>query len=319
MSGPSRANRTDEERAEDARQGFAKLICYHKMAPHTICGGAFIDLIHDIKPDLVSNFKFEILERNCLKLYKAEQCIAKETFSKLAGQISLSVDLLVHKKRRDQIDQYLCLSAHFIDDDWKLRKWVIKYCGVSDVNMDLPSEAILKSLKEYDIETKILSLTAAGTGDLANIVKENVHERLKLPMNGQLFHVQCSCDVISCMVKKGFEEIDEIVDKVKLSGWSKSLPLWNLTSCNLLHALRKFSKNGREKIRKICKITERIDEITEALFEFRRPTPNLFLPHLQEIRAYLVHESASSDAFVSLVALKMLEILNKEFLRVLSV
>ncbi|XP_056682603.1 zinc finger BED domain-containing protein DAYSLEEPER isoform X2 [Spinacia oleracea] len=310
MSGPSRVNRTDEERAEDARQGLAKLICYHKMAPHTICSGGLVDLNCDIKPDLVSNFNFEILERNCLKLYKAEQCIAKETFSKLAGQISLSVDLLAHEKRGDQ---YLCLSAQFIDADWKLRKWVIKYCGVSNMNMDLPSEAILKSLKEYDIETKILSLTAAGTGDLADIVKENVQERSMLPMDGQLFHVHCSSDIISRMVKKGFEEIDEIIDKVKLLGGSKSPPLWNLTSSMLSDAFTKFSKKEREKVRKICEIADRIYEITEALFEFKRPTPNLFLPLLQEIRAYLVQESGSSDAFVSLVALKMLEILNKYF------
>ncbi|XP_021837123.2 zinc finger BED domain-containing protein RICESLEEPER 2-like [Spinacia oleracea] len=308
MSGPSRVNRTDEERAEDARQGLAKLICYHNMAPHTICGGAFLDIIRWLNPNMVPSFKFEILEHNCLKLYKEEQCIAKESFSKLAGQISLSVDLLVHEK---QGDQYLCLGAQFIDADWKLRKWVIKYCGVSNMNMDLPSEAILKSLKEYDIETKILSLTAVGTGGLADTVKENVQERLKLPMNGQLFHVQCSCDVISRMVKKGFEEVDEIVDKVQLLGWSKSPPLWNLTSSKLSEALRKFSKKGREKVKRVCKIADRIYEITKGLFEFKRPTPNLFLPHLQEIRAYLVQESASSDAFVRLVALKMLEILNK--------
>uniref|UniRef100_A0A803M0C4 RING-type domain-containing protein n=1 Tax=Chenopodium quinoa TaxID=63459 RepID=A0A803M0C4_CHEQI len=292
-----KVNQSVEQREKNAQQSLAKLVCCHKVAPHSFCDGSLTQFVQSLNP-LFEGFKFETLERNCLKLYEDDKLKVKDVFSKLGGQISLSVDVHVHEKR---CDHYLCLSAHFIDDDWKLRNWVIRYCPVYDgTSMGCPSEVILKSLKEYDIESKILTVTDGGTygSDMADIVKES-----------------CSCDVVSRMAQVGFEEIDTIIEKVQLLSWSKSEPVWYLTTSKLLDALEleamgEFSsveengfyevpsKEEWEKVRSVCNIAERIYGIVEGLFlEYKRPTPNLFLPHFQEIRAYLTNESESSDAF----------------------
>ncbi|KAL2893351.1 Zinc finger BED domain-containing protein RICESLEEPER 2 [Bienertia sinuspersici] len=260
---------------------------------------------------------FDTLESNCLKIYKAERQKVKETFSKHGGKISLSVDLLVHEK---QPNYYLCISAQFIDNDWKLQKWVIKFsCLFNGI--------ILKSLKEFNIESKMLSLTAGGTCCPDDVVK-GVQEEVDLLQNGQLFHMQCICDVINQMIQSGLEEISEIISKVRGLSWSRSeKPLWYLTTFKLSEALkleemggfstveydfnRVPSKEEWEKVRRICKIADRIYEITKGLFEIKKATPNLFLPHCQEIRAYLVKVSTSSDEFVRLVAQKMLDIFNR--------
>ncbi|KAL2893356.1 Zinc finger BED domain-containing protein RICESLEEPER 2 [Bienertia sinuspersici] len=71
------------------------------------------------------------------------------------------------------------------------------------------------------------------------------------------------------------------------------------------------SKEEWEKVRSMCRIADRIYGITKGLFEIKKPTPNHFLPHCQEIRAHLLKESTSSDEFVRLVAQKMLDIFNK--------
>lgn len=66
------------------------------------------------------------------------------------------------------------------------------------------------------------------------------------------------------------------------------------------------SEDEWRKVRSICRITDRIYDIVEGLFKAKRPTSNLFLPHLLEIQAYLTQESSSSDEFGKVVAEKML-------------
>ncbi|KAL2893353.1 Zinc finger BED domain-containing protein RICESLEEPER 2 [Bienertia sinuspersici] len=311
----ARVNNSEEQDAEDARQNLAKLICYERLAPRSFCNSTF-KIFHgmDSSNPRLSCLKFDTLESNCLEIYKAERQKVKETFSKHGGKISLSVDLLAHEK---QWNRYLCISAHFIDNDWKLQKWVIKYsCFFNGI--------ILKSLKEYDIESKMLSLTVGGTCALDDMVKE-VQEDVEVP---QLFHMQCISDIITRMIQSGLEEISKIIDKVRGLSWSRSEPLWYLTTFKLSEALKleemgEFatvedngwyevpSKEEWEKVRSMCRIADRIYGITKGLFEIKKPTPNHFLPHCQEIRAHLLKESTSSDEFVRLVAQKMLDIFNK--------
>lgn len=119
------------------------------------------------------------------------------------------------------------------DDDWKLKKWVFKYCGVYGEDQDFPTETILKSLKEWDIEGKLFTITAGGDTDMVNVIKEEIQERRKLQMNGQLFHVQCCGHIINRIIQKGYKEISKIIDKVQWLSWSKSSPLWYLTSLKL--------------------------------------------------------------------------------------
>ncbi|CAO2831928.1 unnamed protein product [Amaranthus hypochondriacus] len=313
---------SNDSQIEGAQKAIARMACYVKVKPRSLCHdyGPFGRLVDTLNPTLSPCLTFESLEHNCMKLYKVDQEKVKEVFSRLGQQISLSVDIRIHQK---SWSEYLSLTAHFIDDDWKLQTWVVKYCGAF---RDFPIDMIVKTLNEYDIQGKIPNMTTtADAGDLADCVKENIQKVNSLPLDGKLFHVQCSCDMISRMVQKGFKLISEIIDKVQLLSWSKSLPLWYITSWKLsnaleLNALGEFSSEEFnevpsveewENVGSMCRIVDRIYEITKGLYEVKRPTANLFLPHMQEIRAYLVEQSASSDAFVRLVTKKMCKTFDK--------
>ncbi|CAO2831927.1 unnamed protein product [Amaranthus hypochondriacus] len=311
------SNDTDSQ-LEKVQQALARMVCNEGVRPQSFCHDQhFGRIIDTLNPKLRSCLTFKSLEQNCMKIYKVEQEKVKETFSKLGRKISVSVDLLLHEKF-DSVDEYVCISAHFIDDDWKLRKWVVEYCRRFDTDINFPSNAILKSLKEYDIENKLLIFTSAETGPLAECVKVHLLDITSFPLDRRLFHVQCSCDMISRMVQKGFKLISEIIDKAEMVSMSKPLPLWHLTSSKLSEVLKSkylrkkvLSAEEQEKARTVCTIADRIYEIVKGLFEVKSPTANLFLPHMQEIRAYLAEQSASSDAFVKLVTKKMCKVFDK--------
>ncbi|XP_074282193.1 zinc finger BED domain-containing protein RICESLEEPER 2-like [Silene latifolia] len=265
----------------------------------------------------------EEAQQAVVKIYEEEHNKVKEVLSNLGSQISLSMDLLRYEKREEQ-HEYLCLSAHFIDDKWNLRKWVLHYGEVYGSDWKHPTRAASDSVKDWDIEGKVFSLTIGGEIN-TDLVKEQVHGRRELALDGQLFHVRCCSDMISQMVQNGFNMIDEIIDKAKFFGWSNSLPLWYLTSTKLRNALKlkgdgtfpgmpqEFlpSKEEWEKVKRVCKMVDQIYEITKGLFKAKMPTANLFLPHLHKIRTYLTQEATSSDVFVKSLAETMLKTLNK--------
>ncbi|XP_028095183.1 zinc finger BED domain-containing protein RICESLEEPER 2-like [Camellia sinensis] len=47
---------------------------------------------------------------------------------------------------------YMCLTAHFIDDDWKLQKGIINFCHVEDHKGETLGKKIEALLKEWDID-----------------------------------------------------------------------------------------------------------------------------------------------------------------------
>lgn len=269
----------------------------------------------------------KVYEAKVLELYKKEQIKVKETFSKHAGKISFSVELL---REFVSFESFVCISAHYIDEDWKLKKWVLNFFCDSTMDADHPNVVFMKSLKEYGVEGKFLTFSVRDDAVLyVDDLKEQLQEKSSFLLDGKLFPVLCSSDIVSRVVQKGFEEIDGIIDKVKTLSWPRlAKPLWYLTTCNLSKAIELkemgefssveeggFAEVPSEeewgKVKSMCRIADRIYVITKGLFQVEMPTSNLFLPHLQEIRAYLTQESASSDAFVSLVTQKMLIDFNK--------
>ncbi|KAK9724618.1 hypothetical protein RND81_05G087000 [Saponaria officinalis] len=322
----SRVNQANEDKAEEVRQALAQMVCYESVAPSKFCNESdgFKTFIAACNPSVLSFLDSTSLQQNCLKLYKQEHSKVMEVFSNLDGQISLSIDLLTYEKPGEPFHEHMCLSAHFVNDKWKLRKWVLRYCDVYGLEMKPSVVATSESIRDWNIEGKVFGVTIGGKID-TSMLKEQVQGKRVLLLNGKLFHVRCCSDMISRMVQKGFRMIDEIIDKVQAIAWSRSLPLWYLTSTKLRNALELKENGGFSrvpkrfvptkgewgKVKKVCKIVDQIYEITKGLFKAKMLTANLFLPCLKEIRTYLTQEANSSDPFEKSMAEKMLKTFNK--------
>ncbi|XP_057527250.1 zinc finger BED domain-containing protein RICESLEEPER 1-like [Amaranthus tricolor] len=260
-----------------------------------------------------------------IRTFDKEQEKVKKYLSKFNGNISLSTDAL----RAVSMDQYLSVNIHFINDNWELKKWVIEYCCLDELDVKInPNNVIKNALEEYGIDEKLLTVTLSEFLEFkifAKFLRCETRSKRRLPLNGQLFTVHCSSEIISMTMKKGFEGIQSIISKVKRIYWPESLPLWNLTSDKLSEAMVMEAeglfrwldpscsgkvvplKEDWDKVKGVCTIANRMYEIVKGLFEIENPTANLFLPYMREILVYLTEESENSDAFVSSVATNMLE------------
>ncbi|KAI5349143.1 hypothetical protein L3X38_002030 [Prunus dulcis] len=126
------------------------------------------------------------------------------------------------------------------------------------------------------------------------------------------------------MVQDAFVKIIDIINKVHgLSSSVKSLPLWNRTIFDLQQALKlramgEFSSKKIidfhdvpspeewQKVEGVCKIVGSIYEVSNALFETKHLTPNVYLYHLHELHEILTKMSTDSDSFIRTIAEDML-------------
>ncbi|CAL8991055.1 unnamed protein product, partial [Prunus brigantina] len=115
-----------------------------------------------------------------------------------------------------------------------------------------------------------------------------------------------------------------IINKVHgLSSSVKSLPLWNHTVFDLQQALKlqamgEFSSEKIidfhdvpspeewQKVEGVCKIVGSVYEVSNALFETKHLTPNVYLYHLHELHEILTKMSTDSDSFIRTIAEDML-------------
>ena len=91
------------------------------------------------------------------KRYEIEKLKLKETFASYQGRVSFTSDLWTS---RSQVRGYICLTAHYIDEKWKLHSHILAFC---DVKPPHTGEAIAKKifdiLKEWGLERRVFSLT----------------------------------------------------------------------------------------------------------------------------------------------------------------
>ncbi|CAN6551187.1 unnamed protein product [Malus baccata var. baccata] len=311
-------------------RAVADFVCSVEFSPTLVKHPIFRNLALRLNPRF--NLTYGMVRRECMKVYGERKLGIKEFFENFNGQISLSVDLLSYQKSLSfdyDSEVYLCLYAHFVDENWKLRKCVLYFRHLSDSSDDCGEDwGIFKSIQDWGIEDKISAVTTTNFDYLAEYVKSHIQEKKELQLGGQLFNVNCLGKTLSFMVEDAFEKIEDLIDKVSLLHSSKSLPLWYLTSSKLKPAIELWhmgefsskdvtddydvpSPEEWKTLEGVCNLVDSIYEVANALFETKHLTANVYLYHLHELREVLTKMSVNSDSFIRTIVEEMLKKFHK--------
>ena len=98
----------------------------------------------------------------------------------------------------------MVIICHYIDEDWKVQKLIIKFYVVktSHDGFNLYS-VMLKVIRYYNIEGKLFSITldnASANKSMMDLLQENLLAKSMLHCNGDLFHVHCAAHVLNLIV-----------------------------------------------------------------------------------------------------------------------
>nr|KJB39155.1 hypothetical protein B456_007G001000 [Gossypium raimondii] len=114
-------------------------------------------------------FKFHIpsrttMTRDVYELYLDERIKIKQLLRSSCSRVCLTTDTWTSLQRVN----YLCITAHFIDNDWKLNKKILNFCQISSYKGESIGMVIEKCLLNWRID-KLFTVTVdnASSNDVA--------------------------------------------------------------------------------------------------------------------------------------------------------
>ncbi|BAB02729.1 unnamed protein product [Arabidopsis thaliana] len=323
----------DEEK--EAHNAMAKWFIAADVNPKTIntrSFAKFMSFLGDPKyPPSVSKVENEVFE-----IYEECKEKAKNFFKSFQGQLNLSYEWMLLGNgwgARDHIrgpvlhEDFVCLTAHFVDDNWKMKKRILAYTNTTDQEIPMDDGYVYpfrNAVQDFEIENKVSTLLLPNSEDFdeetLDPFRKWIEEIGNNQFNPRVSLVYCCSDLFRLMVDDVLSELSSslLEDVRMLVGWGRcSATTWNVSLFHLQQAVVLKSEDAFSKdeiyddydkpsdedwikIQTFCKLTDCIYKVAKELFEGEYSTSNVYFHLLAELKVMLNQElpSADSDYFL---------------------
>ena len=190
---------------------LAELIVRAELPFSFIDNDVFIDYLKSVfAPDYKKTSR-QTITKEIKNYFVDRKNILKAIMSSDARKVSLTSDIwealnLIH---------YLCVTAHFIDDNWILQKRILSFTKFSEKHSATNVvNLIFLTCKNYGIENKIFSISFDNASENTAAIRQ-LKTILDPILNGKLFHVRCVCHILNLCVHDGLSILDQYIYKIK--------------------------------------------------------------------------------------------------------
>nr|XP_023928812.1 zinc finger BED domain-containing protein RICESLEEPER 1-like [Quercus suber] len=198
---------------EASRKALAEMIIIDELPFRCVKGYGFKKYVTTLQPklrlkDIPSR---QTMARDVIGIYNSEREKLRKTMK--GCRVCLTTDTWTSI----QILNYMCLTSHFIDDDWKLHKRILNFCQVEDHKEETIGRKIEMSLCEWGIDG-IFTLTVDNAS--SNLTTIKFLQRVTKDWNGtvlenEFMHMRCCAHILNLIVGEGLKEIDASVARVR--------------------------------------------------------------------------------------------------------
>ncbi|KAB2035951.1 hypothetical protein ES319_D04G188800v1 [Gossypium barbadense] len=154
--------------------------------------------------------------RDVLMYYAKERDRVKEELAKAPGLICLTSD---NWNSEHTNYEYICVTAHWVDKDWKLQKRIIRFRALFPLydGLNIADELVL-CLSQWGIDKKIFSITldnASYNDVMVSCLKNHFRANRAILCDGAFFQVRCCAHILNLIVKAGLKLADDVVGKIR--------------------------------------------------------------------------------------------------------
>uniref|UniRef100_A0ACD5WLU8 Uncharacterized protein n=1 Tax=Avena sativa TaxID=4498 RepID=A0ACD5WLU8_AVESA len=201
---------------EASRVELVKLIVLHGLPFSFVEYAGFRKFCAALNPWFKSVNRVTI-QNDCMDSYYSYRNSLESFFMNCNHRVSLTGDMWTSNQKLG----YLCITCHWIDDKWRIRHRIIRFCLV-----ETPQDAwnmldvVLKSLSDWNIEDKIFSFTmdnAEVNTKMIGLLRKNLVDRVLIHHEGRLLHVRCLAHVLNLVVQDGLKAMNPVVDNIRES------------------------------------------------------------------------------------------------------
>ncbi|KAJ6316885.1 hypothetical protein OIU78_020051 [Salix suchowensis] len=155
------------------------------------------------------------VEANVLAICRQEKEKLIKYFDSLSCLLSLTLELW---SSNDKMMTYCCLTVHFIDDGWQLKKKILAFRNLRyNYDMGTVHEFIKSVLAEWRINKNVRFILLDITPPKEHMVGElrsKVSDKALL-VHGHLFCVSSYAQILSLLVQDGLSEIRGLLYKIR--------------------------------------------------------------------------------------------------------
>ncbi|KAL4025770.1 hypothetical protein IC575_014175 [Cucumis melo] len=148
--------------------------------------------------------------RDVFKLYVNEKNRLRDMFVKNKYRVSLTTDCWTS----GQNINYMVLTAHFIDSNWKLHKRILTFCPIENYKGDTIGKIIEKNLKDWGIE-RVMTLMVDNESSNDTAVAYLLKRFNKgLLFGGEFLYVCCCAHILNLIVTDAFKEHNDCINRI---------------------------------------------------------------------------------------------------------
>ncbi|KAL6846633.1 hypothetical protein ACP4OV_024081 [Aristida adscensionis] len=213
-------------------------------------------------------------------LYDQEKSRLKESLTALRCRVCLSAYMWHY----DPHLAFLCLTVHYIDDEWKKQQKIIMFNSVNpSCNADELSNSILRAIREWGLDSKVFSIildNAFTDESVASNVKANLQKWNKVAANRSLFVVRHATHLLDQVIQVGLDELDKFMQKSATCSkyaMSPSPSVVQYPNCRFAP-----SRENWITAKKICKILEHFHGYMDSMLKY--PSPVDFFDKLRDVK-----------------------------------
>ncbi|XP_057522075.1 zinc finger BED domain-containing protein RICESLEEPER 1-like [Amaranthus tricolor] len=205
------SSKFDQKRS---RMDLARMVILHGYPLAMVDDIGFKVFVKNLQPmfDIATN---SALELDCIAIYEKEKQNVYTLISRLRGRVSVAVDLW----NSPEDARYLCLTAHYIDEEWKQQKKILNFMMIDAAHTeDIHSEVVIKCLMDWDIERRLFSMTFGDLftrDDIVSRIKDHLSQNRPLLSDGKLFDVRCAAHTLKLLVGDAMDSIRDVIHKIR--------------------------------------------------------------------------------------------------------
>ncbi|XP_058777231.1 zinc finger BED domain-containing protein RICESLEEPER 2-like isoform X2 [Vicia villosa] len=151
--------------------------------------------------------------RDCFQLHLDEKEKLKAFFKSDCNRVALTTDCWNSLQNLN----YLTLTAHFVDNEWKYQKRIISFAVIPDHKGGTVGRKIEEVLKDWGIRNvSTITVDNATANDVAvTYLKKKIANMNGLMGDGECFHMRCSAHILNLVVNEGLKDKHLAVTSVR--------------------------------------------------------------------------------------------------------
>ena len=143
------------------------------------------------------------IAKDCIKLYLNERKKLKDVLSTKKQKVCLTTDTWTSMQNLN----YLLLTCHFIDSDWKYQKRILKFCLVPNHKGETIGKVVEKYLREWSIN--IILTIIVDNASSNDVAIDYLGRKMKLKksciVGCEFLHMRCCSTYIESNCPRGIE------------------------------------------------------------------------------------------------------------------